>query len=342
MSNSRPLEGVNVLTLGGIGPVPFAGMVLADLGATVTRVERPGAGAGPGSVPHDVLFRDQILWERNLKDPAHVSEILDRLPSTHILLEGFRPGVAERLGLGPEEAMRANPALVYGRMTGWGQSGPLAQRAGHDINYVAISGALEPIAGADGTPVPPMNLLGDFGGGSMYLIAGALAALIRANLTGQGSVIDAAIVDGCASMTAMLHSLRAAGQWSGGRAGNLLDGGAPFYSVYRTADDRYMTVGAIEPQFYAELVEKLGLEGELDPAKQYDESTWPAMREAFARTFAAKTQREWTQVFEGSDACAFEVVAPDEVLSHPHLAARQSYVERDGVTHPSPAPRFLA
>lgn len=335
---SAPLAGISVLFLGGIGPGPFAAMMLADMGASVTRVVRPGNP--PAVVPHSILYRGQEVLEADLKDPGDVDKLRETLTTTDILIEGFRPGVAERLGLGPEEAQAINPALVYGRITGWGQSGPLAHTAGHDINYIAVSGALHSIAGNDGTPVPPVNFLGDFGGGSMYLVTGLLAGVLQAKNTGCGCVVDAAIVDGAANLTAMLHAFRAEGQWQE-RGTNLLDGGAPFYSVYRTADDQWMAAGAIEPQFYALMVEGLGLEDELSGFEQNDRGSWTTMKEIIARRFAEKTQAEWIDIFRGSDACVTEVVSPESVLEHPHLAARETYVESAGHTEPAAAPRFL-
>lgn len=335
---NSPLAGTSVLFLGGIGPGPFAAMVLADMGASVTRVVRPGNP--PAVVPHSILYRGQEVLEADFKDSEAIDMLHGRLTTTDILIEGFRPGVAERLGLGPEDALRTNPALVYGRITGWGQSGPLAHTAGHDINYLAVSGALHPIVGGDGAPVPPVNFLGDFGGGSMYLVAGILAGVLQAKNTGRGCVVDAAIVDGAASLTAMLHAFRSEGQWQE-RGTNLLDGGAPFYRAYRTADDQWMAAGAIEPQFYELMVEGLELEEELGPYEQNDRDAWPAMKEIIGQRFAEKTQEEWIDVFRGSDACVTEVVAPDDVLTHPHLAARETYVDVEGRTEPNAAPRFL-
>ncbi|QPK79490.1 CoA transferase [Corynebacterium lizhenjunii] len=336
-----PLQDVRVVFLGGIGPGPFAAMVLADMGAHVTRIIRP---EGDSDIPHDILYRGQDTLVADLKSPEGRAQVLELLEHADALIEGFRPGVAERLGLGPADAHAANPALAYCRMTGWGQDGPLAHTAGHDINYIAVAGALEPIAGADGTPVPPINFMGDFGGGSMYLVAGLLGGLLQARSTGRGCVVDAAIVDGTAHLTAMLHSFRNAGQW-GPRGSNLLDGGAPFYRVYQTADTRYMAVGAIEPQFYAQLLERLGLTEELGAYPQYAQKHWPVVRAAFARVFATRTQEQWARHFAGSDACVSEVVAPAEVLDHPHLAARGVYRLADpsvpGHYEPAPAPRFI-
>ena len=335
---AMPLSSVRVLTLGGIGPVPFAAMHLADLGANVTRVERPGGASPVITAAHSILFRGQEVLECDLK--ANRDKILDVIAETDIVLEGFRPGVAEKLGLGPDAAAAANPKIVYGRMTGWGQDGPMAHKAGHDINYIALSGALEPIAGADGTPVPPLNMLGDFGGGALYLVTGVLAGLHKAQMTGEGTVVDAAIVDGAAHLTAMTQSLRAAQAWSPERGTNWLDGGAHWYHVYRTADDKFVSVGSVEPQFYAELLKVLGLEGEVSVDKQFDTRMWPDMTERFAEIFATKTRDEWVAAFADADACFAEVIGPHEVMNHPHLAQRGTYADGNGHIEPQPAPRF--
>ncbi|KXI16342.1 III protein, CoA-transferase family [Corynebacterium sp. CMW7794] len=332
-----PLTGITVVHLGGIGPGPFAAMILADMGARVIRVVRPGNPAD--IVPHGVLYRGQETLEANLKDPDDVARVLDLITDAQLLIEGFRPSVAERLGLGPSDAASRNPALVYGRMTGWGQDGPLAQTAGHDINYIAISGALGAIAAPDGRPVPPLNFMGDFGGGSMYLVSGLLAALVHAQTTGEGAVVDANIVDGAASLTAMLHAFRNAGQW-GPTGTNVLDGGAPFYTVYKTSDGKWMSVGAIEPQFYAELLRLLDLTNELAGIDQNDQAEWPRVAQRFAEVFVTKTQAEWVKIFRGTDACVAEVVSPDDVLDHPHLAARGTYRPTSDGMEPAPAPRI--
>lgn len=333
-----PLSGVRVLTLGGIGPVPFAAMHLSDMGASVTRVERP-SGANPMIMAaHSILFRGQEVAEMDLK--ADRDKVLEMLTETDIVLEGFRPGVAEKMGLGPDDVAKVNPKIVYGRMTGWGQDGPMAHKAGHDINYIALSGALEPIAGADGLPVPPLNMLGDFGGGSLYLVSGVLAALHRAQHDGEGSVVDAAIVDGAAHLTAMTQSLRAAQAWSPKRGTNWLDGGAPWYHTYRTSDDKFVSVGAVEPQFYVELVGVLGVGEEYGVDKQFDMKNWPEMRKRFAEIFSTRTRDEWVEAFADSDACFAEVLAPHEVLDNPHLKARETYTDAKGYIEPQPAPRF--
>lgn len=337
---SRPLEGVNVLVLGGIGPVPFAAMILADMGAHITRLVRPGEVPVSEYRSHVILVRGQHEQVTNLKDPETVASIKEQFGSLDVVLEGFRPGVAERLGLGPEVALGVNPKLVYGRMTGYGQDGPLSQKAGHDINYLAVAGALDPFAASDGEPIPPLNLLGDFGGGAMYLVAGVLAAVLDARSSGVGRVVDAAIVDGAASMTAMLHSMRATGDWDGGRRGNSLDGGAPYYRCYQTADHKWVAIGALEPAFYAALLEGLGLSEELADVSQTDQTGWPATAQRFAEVIASKTRDEWVQIFEPLDACFSPVIAPEEVLEQPHLAARNVYVENDDRIEPAAAPRF--
>jgi alpha-methylacyl-CoA racemase len=335
---SGPLAGTVVVELAGIGPGPFAGMLLADLGADVIRVDRPAGGAAPPANPADVLNRGKRSVVLDLKAPAAVEAVLTLCADADVLIEGNRPGVTERLGVGPGDVWARNPRLVYGRMTGWGQDGPLADRAGHDIGYIAVTGALHAIGPADGPPVVPLNLLGDFGGGSTYLVMGILAALLEARSSGRGQVVDAAIVDGTSNLLAAIHTLLGSGRWSDERGVNLLDGSTPYYAVYATSDGRHMAVGAIEPQFYAQLVEVLGVE--VDPSAQNDRSTWPELRRVFAAAFAARTREEWTTVFEGTDACVAPVLSLHEAARHPHVAARGSVVERDGTLRPGPAPRF--
>src|SRR5690606_853587 len=344
MGSSGPLADVRVLEIGGIGPGPFAGMMLADMGADVIRVDRPGAVGRRelDDLSHQVLGRGRRSVAVDLKNPRGRDLVLDLAARSDVLLEGFRPGVAERLGLGPADALGRNPKLVYGRMTGWGQDGPYARRAGHDINYVAVTGALEPIVGADGRPTAPLNMLGDFGGGGMLMAFGVVSALLHARRTGEGQVVDAAIVDGTALFTAMLHSMRAAGQWSGGRGENLFDGGAPYYGVYRTADDRWRSVRAIGPKFSRALLRGLGLDGELAAEDQNDHASWPRTRARFAERFRERTRDEWTAVFAGTDACVAPVLDPAEAGRDEHLAARGVFADRDGVTHPEPAPRLSA
>jgi alpha-methylacyl-CoA racemase len=336
-SGSGPLHGIRVIELVGIGPGPFAGMLLADLGADVIRIDRPGGNALQLAPPdRDILARGRPSAAVNLKDPRGVALVLDLVERADILIEGLRPGVTERLGVGPEECLARNPALVYGRMTGWGQDGPLAQTVGHDINYISVAGALDPIGRAGGPPQIPLNLLGDFAGGSMYLVTGVLAALTHARSTGEGQVVDAAITDGAAHLLAMPMAMQQAGVWSTERGTNILDSGAPFYDVYETSDGRWMSVGALEPQFYAALEAVLGV----DLPERNDLSQWPALRKVLADTFASRTQAEWTEAFDGSDACVAPVVPMHEAAQHPHNVARGTYVEHEGQLQAAPAPRF--
>ncbi|WP_026162661.1 CaiB/BaiF CoA transferase family protein [Kribbella catacumbae] len=329
-----PLDGVKVVELAGIGPAPFGCMMLAELGADVLRIERPGGGLALGPPELELVNRGRRSVALNLKDPAAVATVLELVAKADVLVEGFRPGVAERLGLGPEACHEVNPKLVYGRMTGWGQDGPLSQSAGHDIDYLALSGALHLIGRAGGPPQVPANLLGDFAGGSLYLVIGVLAALFEARGSGRGQVVDAAIVDGSAHLTTMLLGALAGGSWKQERGSNLLDTGAPFYDVYETSDGEYMAVGAIEPQFYEELVRLLGI----DAPDRYDVANWPALHKLLTETFAQHTQAEWTELFDGTDACVSPVLplAGD----HPHLVARSTFIDRHGVRQAAPAPRF--
>ncbi|WP_344170812.1 CaiB/BaiF CoA-transferase family protein [Kribbella lupini] len=329
-----PLRGVKVVELAGIGPAPFGCMLLAELGADVLRVERPGGGLAMGPPEYELVNRGRRSVALDLKKPEAVAAVLELIKQADVLVEGFRPGVAERLGLGPEDCWAVNERLVYGRMTGWGQEGPLAQSAGHDIDYLGLSGALHAIGRAGGPPQVPANLLGDFAGGSLYLVIGVLAALTEARTSGQGQVVDAAIVDGSAHLTTMLLGALASGVWTQERGTNLLDTGAPFYDVYETSDGKHLSVGAIEPKFYDELIKLLGI----TPPDRYDVTTWPELREQLAKAFAQKTQAEWTEIFDGTDAC----VAPVLPLAgeHPHLAARGVFVEHHGVRQAAPAPRF--
>ncbi|MFP3992681.1 CaiB/BaiF CoA-transferase family protein, partial [Streptomyces sp. E11-3] len=335
-----PLAGIRVLELAGIGPGPFAAMLLADLGADVVRVDRPG-GAGLAIDPaYDVTNRNKRSVLIDLKSehgPAHVLDLVER---ADILIEGFRPGVAERLGVGPEQCTARNPKLVYGRMTGWGQEGPLAQRAGHDIAYIAITGTLGMIGKPDEPPAVPANLVGDYAGGSLYLVVGVLAALQHARTTGEGQVVDAAIVDGAAHLSTMIHGMLAAGGWQDRRGANLLDGGCPFYGSYQTSDGGYMAVGALEPQFYDEFVTVLGIQDEAPARKDF--ARWDDLRTAITARFKAKTRAEWTALFEGSDACVAPVLSLGEAPAHPHLAARATFTDHGGITQPAPAPRFSA
>ncbi|MDX3314450.1 CaiB/BaiF CoA-transferase family protein [Streptomyces sp. ME08-AFT2] len=335
-----PLAGVRVLELAGIGPGPFAGMLLADLGADVVRVDRPG-GPSLGIDPaYDVTNRNKRSVVVDLKAPDGPARVLDLAARADVLIEGNRPGVAERLGVGPAECHARNPRLVYGRMTGWGQEGPLAQRAGHDIAYIAVTGALG-LIGPPGAPPPaPANLLGDYAGGSLYLVVGVLAALHHARVSGVGQVVDAAIVDGAAHLSSMIHGMLAAGGWQDRRGANLLDGGCPYYGVYETADGEYMAVGALEPQFYDAFVDLLGL-AEFRDART-DPTRWPELREAVAARFRTRTRDAWTAVFAGSDACVAPVLSLREAPHHPHLAARGTFTDHGGITQPAPAPRFSA
>ncbi|WP_078843243.1 CaiB/BaiF CoA-transferase family protein [Streptomyces albus] len=340
VTGSGPLAGVRVVELAGIGPGPFAAMLLADLGADVVRVDRPG-GAGIGIDPAcDLTNRNKRSVLLDLKTAAGRAAVLDLAARADILLEGNRPGVTERLGVGPEDCLARNPRLVYGRMTGWGQEGPLAPRAGHDIGYVAVTGALGMIGPAGGPPAVPANLLGDYAGGSLYLVVGVLAALQHARTTGTGQVVDAAITDGTAHLTTMIHAMLAAGAWQDRRGANLLDGGAPFYGVYETADGGWMAVGALEERFYEEFTRLLGL-GEETPGRA-DPGDWQALRAAVADRFRTRTRAEWTAVFAGSDACVAPVLSLREAADHPHLAARGTFTDHGGITQPAPAPRFSA
>ena len=337
MNESGPLRGIRVIELAGLGPAPFGCMVLADLGAEVIRVDRPGQ-PGQGA-PVDPLQRSRRSVALNLKDRGGIDALLRLADGADVLVEGFRPGVAERLGFGPDVCMQRNPALVYARMTGWGQDGPLAPRSGHDIDYIAVSGALDPIGRPGERPVPPLNLIGDFGGGGMLLAVGVLSALYERTSSGQGQVVDTAMVDGSALLTAFIHGLRASGSWQNGRGGNLLDGGAPFYDTYQTSDGRYVAVGALEPQFYAALLAGLGLDGE-DLPGQLDPSGWPVLRARFTEVFGKRTRDEWAGIFAGSDACVAPVLEMGEAPDHPHNSARQVFGPVGGVEQPMPAPRF--
>ena len=333
-----PLKGIRVIEIAGIGPGPHAATILADLGADVVRVERPTGAASPDSNRQtDLLSRGRPSVALDLKRPEAVQAILTMVEGADVLIEGMRPGTTERLGIGPDDCFRRNPRIVYGRMTGWGQDGPLAHTAGHDMNYISIAGALHGLGQDVDRPHFPTNLLGDFGGGSTYLVIGVLAALLESRGSGQGQVVDAAIVDGTAHLSAMFASMLASGFAHERRAANLLDGGTPFYDVYETADGRHMSVGALEPQFYAVLIDRLALPHVPD---RNDLAQWPALREAFTRRFKEKTQAEWVAVFDGTDACCAPVLPLTEAAEHPHMKARGTYVDRAGVLQPAPAPRF--
>lgn len=335
-----PLTGVAVVEMAGLGPAPFCGMLLADLGADVVRVDRAGSVAvGPTpSTLHDLHNRGKRSIGVDLKSEAGAEVVLRLVGHAEILIEGFRPGVMERLGVGPAPCLAANPALVFGRMTGFGQEGPYAGMAGHDIDYIALSGALHAI-GTEEDPVPPLNLVGDFGGGGMLLAVGVLAALTHARATGVGQVVDAAMIDGSALLTTSHHGHLAEGWWQDHRQSNLLDGGAPFYSVYRTADGGHVAVGALEPQFFAALLEGLGLDPASVPA-QSDRSRWEEMRRVFSDRFAGENRDHWAERFAGTDACVVPVLGLTEAPRHPHNRARGTFVTMDGVTQPGPAPRF--
>ncbi len=334
-----PLDGVRVIEVASLAPGPFGCMILADLGADVLRVDRAEVCGPDATAPTDALGRSRRSVGINLKDPDGIRLLLGLAETADVLVEGFRPGVAERLGFGPAECSARNPRLVYGRITGWGQDGPLASTAGHDIDYIAVSGALDPIGRAAERPVPPINLVGDFGGGGMLLALGVLAALVERDRSGLGQVVDAAMVDGSALLTSFLYGLRAEGLWKDRRGTNLLDGGAPFYDTYTTADGRHVAVGALEPKFYAELLAGLGL-SDADLPRQYDRAGWPVLRERFAAAFSQRSRDDWAAAFAGSDACVAPVLGLGEAAGHPHNAARGVFVDVGGLVQPAPAPRF--
>jgi alpha-methylacyl-CoA racemase len=331
-----PLQGLRVVELASIGPGPFCAMLLADLGAEVLAVDRPAADRSGWPL---LFARGRRRVAVDLKHPDGPGVVLDLVARADALIEGLRPGVAERLGVGPEACLARNPRLVYGRVTGWGQDGPMAGAAGHDIDYIALAGALHPIGPAGGPPVPPLNLVGDFGGGGMLLALGVVAALLERGRSGAGQVVDAAMVDGAALLTTQFHELLAAGLWREQRGGNLLDGGAPFYAVYETADGRHLAVGALEPQFYAELLRRLGLDGG-DLPDQLDRDGWPLLRERLAALFRTRTLEEWCDLLAGTDACVAPVLGLGEAPAHPHNRARGTFVDVGGVVQPAPAPRF--
>jgi len=353
-SRSGPLTGIKVIELAGIGPSPYTCMMLADAGAQVIRLERaaPGASAmsavaGSGSADADeaagywdLLNRSRPSVGIDLKNPDAVELVLSLVEQADGLIEGFRPGVTERLGLGPDACFARNKALVYGRMTGFGQDGPMAQAAGHDIDYIAIGGALWSLGRSDSPPVAPLNLVGDFGGGGMLLAFGMVCALLESARSGEGQVVDAAMVDGAASLMTMIHAFHNFGIWNEERGSNMLDSGAPFYEVYETKDGKFFAVGGIEAKFYAELLEGLGLTGDPELPHQMDRLQWPAMKERFASVFLTKTRDEWSAIFDGTDACATPVLSPWEAHEHPHNIARSTFVEVAGVVQPAPAPRF--
>jgi alpha-methylacyl-CoA racemase len=339
-----PLDGIRIVEIAGIGPGPYGAMLLADLGAEVIRIDRSASVnsmgvADPDSPPSDVLGRGRRSLAVDLKHPDGVATVLDLIATADALVEGFRPGVMERLGLGPDVCLERNPRLVYGRMTGWGQDGPYAQAAGHDINYIALAGALEPLGRAGQPPTPPINLIGDFGGGGMLLAFGMCAALVEAGRSGKGQVIDAAMIDGAASLMTMTWSFKHMGIWHDERGTNMLDTGAHFYDTYETADGKYVSIGSIEPQFYAELLRLTGLEG-ADLPRQMDRSAWPELKERFAEIFRQKTRDEWCEIMEHTDVCFAPVLAMDEAPQHPHIAERETFTTYAGLVQPAPAPRF--
>lgn len=337
---SGPLSGYRIVEIAGIGPGPFCGMMLADMGADVVRVDRSGAVADVSTNSPEVLNRSRKSIGVNLKHPDGVEVVMKLVETADGLIEGFRPGVAERLGIGPEACWERNPGLVYGRMTGWGQDGPLSHTAGHDIDYIAVSGVLGAIGREGERPVPPLNLVGDFGGGGMFLAFGMVCGLLEAQESGIGQVIDAAMTDGSAVLSTFIYGLAASGMWHMDKKGvNLLDGGAPWYDTYETSDGKYMAVGAIEPQFYAALLG--GLEMPVcDLPDQHEPRNWSQMRSLFTERFASKTQDEWRTIFEGTDACVAPVLDLDEAREHPHNVARSTFIDVEGIVQPAPAPRF--
>jgi alpha-methylacyl-CoA racemase len=331
-----PLQGVKVVEFAGIGPGPFCAMLLSDMGAEVVRIDRKGSRGGS---KFDITARGRRSVALDLKNPDAVETCLKLIGKADALLEGFRPGVMERLGLGPEVALKRNPKLIYGRMTGWGQTGPLAQSAGHDINYIALIGALHSIGRSGASPVPPLNLVGDFGGGALYLAFGMACGLFEAQRSGKGQVIDCAMTDGAASLMSMFYGFKASGMWTDEKGQNLLDGGAHFYDTYETSDGKWISIGSIEPQFYTLLLEKTHIS---DPEfeHQMDRAKWPALKEKIARVIKTKTRSEWDKLMEGTDVCYAPVLSLAEAPNHPHNKARGTFVEIEGVTQPAPAPRF--
>ncbi len=345
MTAQGPLAGLRVVEMAGIGPTPFCGMLLADLGADIVRIDRenpssPVAGAVRGS-EFDFLRRGRRSVTLDLKKAADVDACLDLFAGADAVIEGYRPGVMERLGLGPDVALGRNPALVYGRMTGWGQTGPLASAAGHDINYIALSGALHAIGDRD-RPTPPLNLVGDFGGGALYLAFGVLAALRHAHVSGEGQVVDCAMSDGSASLMTAVYGMHASGAWSDQRRANPLDGGAPFYDTYRCLDGGWIAVGSLEPQFYLKLLEACGIDLAEFGSRQWDRDAWPPLRAALEAAFSSRTRADWVQDLEGVDVCFAPVLSLSEASRHPHNVARNVFVDVGGVRQPAPAPRFSA
>jgi len=337
-----PLSSIKIIEIAGIGPGPMCAMLLADLGAEVIRIDRvQDSNLGLNRDPtKDVLLRGRRSIAVDLKNPEGIELVLQLIEQSDALTEGFRPGVMERLGLGPEVCLQRNPKLVYGRMTGWGQDGPLSQAAGHDINYISITGALNAIGREGEAPVPPLNLVGDFGGGALYLAMGVLAGVIESQKSGKGQVVDCAMTDGSASLMAMFYGMKGMGRWSEERGTNVIDTGSHYYNVYKTKDDKYISIASIEPKFYRELIEKSGLANEPNLPKQTDDSSWEEMKARFITIFLSKTQAQWCDIMEGSDVCFAPVLNLEESIHHPHNVARNTFVEVAGVYQPAPAPRF--
>ncbi len=342
-----PLAGFKVIEVAGIGPGPFTAMMLADMGADVIRVDRASnsMGGNPDSPPADVLNRGRRSIGLDLKSPEGVRVMLDLVETADVLIEGFRPGVTDRLGFGPEACLERNPKLVYGRMTGWGQDGPYAPTAGHDINYIALAGVLGHLGRSGDKPTPPINLVGDFGGGGMLQAFGVVCALLEAQKSGKGQVVDAAMVDGSAILMTMMWAFTAMGIWSPERGDNMLDTGAHFYDTYETSDGKFVSIGSIEPQFYAELLEKTGLQAHMEAKgqtlpHQHDKANWGVLKEALGEVFATRTRDEWDEILEGSDVCYAPVLTMAEAAEHPHNVARETFTEVAGITQPAPAPRF--
>lgn len=346
MKTVGPLQGIKIIEIAGIGPGPFTAMMLADMGADVIRVDRADrVGGDPSSPPVDVLYRGRRSIGVNLKSPDGVGVVLDLVEEADALIEGFRPGVTERLGIGPDDCLARNPKLVYSRMTGWGQDGPYAHTAGHDINYIALAGALAHLGRAGEPPTPPINLVGDFGGGGMLQAFGVVCALLETQRSGEGQVVDAAMVDGTATLMTMMWAFTAMGIWTEERGTNMLDTGSHFYDTYETSDGLYVSIGSIEPQFYAELLRLTGLEEHLrakgkDLPFQFDASQWPGLKAELAEVFATRTRDEWCEIMEGTDVCFAPVLTMSEAADHPHNIERQTFVEYGGVTQPAPSPRF--
>lgn len=336
-----PLDGIRIVELAGIGPGPMCAMLLSDMGAEVIRITRPSDGklGIPMPTKFDLLLRGRVQVPVDLSRKEGVDLVLDLVEKAEGLIEGFRPGVTERMGLGPEECLARNPSLVYGRMTGWGQCGPLAQAAGHDINYIALSGALHCFGRKGQPPVPPLNLVGDFGGGALYLAFGMVCGILEARRSGKGQVVDVAMVDGSASLMTMFFGLRAMGVWTDNRGENLLDSGAPFYDVYETADGKYVAIGALEPKFYKELLDRIGLSQEFVDV-QFDRSQWDGAKHRLREIFKKKTRDQWCEILEGTDACFAPVLSLEEAPNHPHNRARGTFIEVEGIVQPAPAPRF--